>query len=110
MHFRTHLQWIKEASGGRKHAPVAGLRPTLRLQRQVSQWLESAADVSVESLECDPETWAGEANIRVSPNSAPVLSPLQAGDLIELLDGCRVIAVGQVLPPTPDSLPSTPRG
>ncbi|MCX6840581.1 MAG: hypothetical protein NTX35_22600 [Verrucomicrobia bacterium] len=97
MQFTANLQWIKEQFGGRTHMPVAGLRPMIRIQRQVRSWLDEAVDVSVLSLGCDPETWSGEATIKVSPNSTRIFEQPQAGELIELLDGYRVIAVGKVI-------------
>lgn len=88
--------WVPAEFGGRTNAPVPGLRPALRLQRDVGQWLVSTWSVYfVEVIGREP---VGAFTISAAaPADAKFSSTLPlVGEFIELMDGPRVIAVGRI--------------
>jgi hypothetical protein len=94
---RVSLEWIKEAAGGREMPPVVGLRPTIRWQRYIEAWLESAFDVEITSIESSPENGCNTVGLRFSERAQLDSEWLREGELIELLDAFRVIGVGKIL-------------
>jgi len=89
------VDWISAAAGGRAHPPVCGLRPTVRWQRHVGEWLESAWDGEISRL-APPEDHYQLVQLRFVENATINPDWLAVGELIELLDGARVIAVGVI--------------
>jgi len=88
--------WIKPEYGGRSKAPVVGLRPTIRFQRYIADWMEIAWDVEIIDLDIDENTWTGSVILKFIRNVKPKTEWLKEGELIELLDAYRVIAVGKI--------------
>jgi hypothetical protein len=88
--------WIKSDFGGRPFEPVVGLRPIIRFQRYVADWFLEAWDVEIVGLDIDPDNWSGLTKIRFARNITPKKEWLKEGELIELLDAYRVIAVGKI--------------
>lgn len=88
--------WIKAEFGGRSHPPFVGMRPIIRFQRYVDEWLSGVWDVEIKELEIDEKTWSGVATLRLSTRAPNNLKGLKEGELIELLDAYRVIAVGKI--------------
>lgn len=89
--------WIKSECGGRSTEPVVGLRPTIRFQRYVEDWMKTAWDVEIIDLDIDTNTWSGLAKMKFTMNASPRKEWLKDGELIELLDAYRVIAVGKLM-------------
>lgn len=89
--------WIKAEFGGRSSAPIKGLRPIIRFQRYIEDWLSLAKDVEVIELEIDQISWAGTAKLQFTVKPQDNMRGLKIGELIELLDAYRVIAVGKII-------------
>jgi hypothetical protein len=89
--------WIKSDFGGRSNKPVVGLRPTIRFQRYVADWISTAWDVEIIDIDIDQNTWSGKVKMRFTRNLSPKQEWLNNDELIELLDGYRVIAVGKII-------------
>jgi len=72
------------------------MRLTVRWQRHLDEHLQGARDVDCRLLDFDPDTLRGRAICAYS--TEPPISPdwLQDGQLIELLNGFRVLAVGKI--------------
>ncbi len=89
--------WIKSKYGGRSMGPVVGLKPTIRFQRYIEDWMKAAWDVEIIDLDVDTNTWSGLAKMKFTRNATPKKEWLKDGELIELLDAYRVIAVGKII-------------
>lgn len=72
------------------------MRPTIRWQKRVEEWLTRTRDVECLSLEFDASLNQGLAQLRMTGEDELPEEYLAAGSLVELLDGQRVIAVGVV--------------
>ncbi len=91
------VTWIKAEFGGRSHLPFIGMRPIIRFQRYIDEWLSIASDVEIKELEIDETTWSGITKLQFSSRIPDNLNGLKEGELIELLDAYRVIAVGKII-------------
>ena len=101
MEMRAQVQWIRSEFGGRKKAPLAGLRPTIRFQRGVPDWLSGGRDVEVTDLHLEGDSWCGSLEFRLAnakfESEEKTAKYLVEGELFELLDGYRVIGVGKIV-------------
>jgi hypothetical protein len=91
------IVWIRSDFGGRSNEPVIGLRPSIRFQKYVSDWMMVARDVEIIDLDIDTNTWSGIVKMKFTRNVSPREEWLKKGELIELLDAYRVIAVGKII-------------
>ena len=91
------IDWIRKKCGGRSGLPIVGLRPMIRWQRYIKEWLSAAWDVEIMELHVESGTRHGTVKLRFSEKATIAESWLQAGELIELLDGYRVIGVGAII-------------
>ena len=88
--------WIPTELGGHSSEPFSGMRLSIRWQRYLDDYLQCARDVECRVLAYDSSTSRGKAACSLS-SSAPVPAEwLQCGQLIELMNGFRVLAVGKV--------------
>ncbi|RMF58485.1 MAG: hypothetical protein D6746_09690 [Bacteroidetes bacterium] len=90
------FSWIPAECGGHRADPWPGMRPTIRWQRYVEAWLERIRDAQCEELEFDGSTRIGLARMQLMSDDPLPSKMLQPGELVELLDGSRVIAVGKI--------------
>jgi hypothetical protein len=89
--------WIPHKLGGHRGDPYLGMRATIRWQRYIREYVEHSRDVECTSLALDRVSGLHSATLRlVSPDPAPAEWVLEH-NLIELLDGYRVIAVGRIV-------------
>lgn len=93
--------WIPHALGGHRAEPYVGMRSTIRWQRYVREHLERSRDVECTRLTFDPVGQRGSAKVRLISNDPMPPEWLRDGNLIELLDGYKVIAVGRITSPHP---------
>ena len=91
----ARVDWISAAAGGRAHPPFCGLRPMVRWQRHVGESQESAWDGEICRL-APPEDDYRLVQLRFVEKATINPDWLAVGELIELLDGARVIAVGVI--------------
>ena len=92
--------WIGEDFGGRNHPAYDGMRPNVRWQRHVEEWLRGSWDAEIIGI--DEGSQATEAILR-SSDEAEFPTDLEIpGELFELLDGYRVIGVGRVTGAVPE--------
>jgi hypothetical protein len=89
--------WVPSDLGGHRSVPYPGMRPTFRWQRYLSEHLEHARDVECTSLMFDQKTSRGSARLRLISDDPVPADWTCEGNLIELLDGYRVIAVGRIV-------------
>ena len=89
--------WIKSEYGGRSMEPVIGLKPTIRFQRYVEDWMKTSWDVEIIELDICTDNWSGSAKMKFTRNPSPKMEWLKKGELLELLDAYRVVAVGKIL-------------
>ncbi len=97
---KTKLQfdyvWIPSSLGGHSAAPYEGMRTTIRWQKYLSEFLQCARDVQWESFSFDPQTLQGTANCHLTSEEPLPAEWLCEGQLIELLSGFRVLAIGRL--------------
>ncbi|MBK8012137.1 MAG: hypothetical protein IPK13_12375 [Deltaproteobacteria bacterium] len=89
--------WVPHALGGHRAEPYAGMRSTIRWQRYLQEHLERARDVECTRISFDPGSLRGSATVRLISDAPVPPQWLQEGNLIELLDGYKVIAVGRIV-------------
>lgn len=95
--FEVKLQWIKSEFGGRSQIPRNGSRVTIRFQRHVEKWLQSAWDVEVVACNTTTDTLEGTAKLALIKEESPSARFICQDELFELLDAYRVIAVGKIV-------------
>ncbi len=98
--FTVTVQWLKPEVGGRQHDPVVGLRPTIRFQRAVGDWLSGGRDVEIINLDFDESTGSSTVELRLAnpafEGEEKTRRHLVEDELVELLDSYRVIGVGRI--------------
>lgn len=90
------LLWIPEKLGGHSGKPYSGMRLSIRWQRFLEAYLQCARDVECRVLAYDSSTSMGKVACSLSSGEPVPAEWLQDGQLIELLNGFRVLAVGKV--------------
>lgn len=88
--------WVPPEFGGHSVGPYSGMRLTIRWQRFIEEYLKCAHDVKCEIYEFDPITLRGTAFCTLSNLDGIPSGWLQDGQLVELLSGFRVLAVGRI--------------
>ncbi len=91
------IVWIKSEYGGRIKAPFVGLRPVIRFQRYIEEWLQTAWDVEIVDLDIDNVTWSGKVKMKLLKRNVKNKQWVKEEELFELLDSYRVIAVGKII-------------
>ena len=88
--------WIPPDLGGHSTGPYSGMRLSIRWQRHLKEYLDGARDVQCSVLHFDLQTLKGKAPCTFSSTAAVPLEWLQDGELVELLNGFRALAVGKI--------------
>jgi hypothetical protein len=88
--------WIPPDLGGHRTDPFSGMRPEIRWQRFIQEDLEYGRGFQCDILAYDPKTLRGRMVCR--PNSDKPFPPewLEDGQLVEVLNGSRVLAIGKI--------------
>lgn len=99
---KTKLQfdfiWIPNSLGGHSAEPYEGMRTTIRWQKYLNEFLQCARDVQWESFSFDSSTFQGSATCHLTSEDGSLPEAwLREGELIELLNGYRVLAVGRLV-------------
>jgi hypothetical protein len=89
--------WVPHELGGHKAAPYTGMRLSIRWQSYLDEYLRCARDVECKVLDFDPLTAKGKASCTLSSVEAVPTEWLQDGELVELLNGFRVLAIGKIV-------------
>ncbi len=88
--------WIPSSLGGHGSEPYEGMRTTIRWQRYLAEFLQCARDVQWTTFSFDPKTNQGNATCNlISEDPLPAIW-IREGELIELLSGFRVLAIGRL--------------
>ncbi len=88
------LLWLPSSHGGRRVDPFPGLRLGIRWQRRVGEHLDSYRDIQLDEVTLDPTSRKGRAIGRLVTDVPAVW--VQEGELVELLEGFRVVAIGRL--------------
>ena len=94
--FVLEFIWVPSELGGHTAEPYSGMRLSIRWQRFLDAYIECARDVECRVLAYDANTARGKVACLLSPGMTVPAEWLHDGELIELLNGFRVIAVGKV--------------
>ena len=92
-----HFIWIPQDLGGHSAAPWPGMRLTIRWQRYIEDYLKIARDTECQLESFDPATGRGTATCLFRSDIPLPEDWLRDGELIELLSGFRVLAVGRIV-------------
>ena len=88
--------WVPASLGGHRAEPYSGMRLTLRWQRHIAAFLHRARDVECRTLSFDPGKAQWKATCSLVSNDPVPADWLREDELIELLSGYRVLAVGRI--------------
>lgn len=88
--------WIPESLGGHNGIPYEGMRTTVRWQKYLSEFMEDARDVQWEAFSYDSNTLQGNAVCTFTSDGQLPTEWFKSGELIELLNGFRVLAIGRL--------------
>lgn len=88
--------WIPPDLGGHNADPYSGMRLTIRWQKYLQDYLQCALDVECQLLAYDLSTSRGRAVCTLATATTVPAEWLQEGQLVELLNGFRVLAVGKI--------------
>ena len=91
---RINCIWLPASHGGRGFDPHPGLRLGIRWQRHVQDDRNIYRDAQIEQLSVDPSTRQGIAEVRLMTDVPD--DWLRHGELVEILEGYKVVAVGNV--------------
>jgi len=97
VHINFDFIWIPGSLGGHGSEPYKGMRTTIRWQKHLNEFLQCARDVQWESVDFDANTLQGRAACRLASDEPLPEGWLKEGELIELLNGYRVLAVGRLI-------------
>ena len=97
MDIKFDFIWIPQSLGGHDAEPYKGMRTTIRWQKYLNEFLQCARDVQWESIDFDLKTKQGSATCRLASDDPLPDSWLKEGELIELLSGYRVLAIGRLV-------------
>jgi len=88
--------WIPSFLGGHNSSPYCGMRVTIRWQKYISEFLQCARDVQWEAFSLDEKTLQGKATCNLISGDPLPENWLREGELIEFLNGHRVLAIGKL--------------
>jgi hypothetical protein len=89
--------WIPPDLGGHGGHPYSGMRVQIRWQRYLEEHLRLARDIQCSVLQFDLANGKGKVLCQFA-SPAPVPSAwLQDGELVELVNGSRVLAIGKIV-------------
>jgi len=89
--------WIPSSLGGHSAEPYQGMRTTIRWQKHLNEFLQCARDVQWHSFNYDSVTLQGRAICSLFSDGSIPEAWFQEGELIELLNGFRVLAIGRLI-------------
>lgn len=93
---RFEFIWVPSSLGGHCGTPYEGMRTTIRWQRRLNEFLQCARDVQWEAIDFDPATGQGSAICKLTSDAPLPDEWIKDGELIELLSGFRVLAIGRI--------------
>jgi len=88
--------WIPQDFGGHRFGPWQGMRLGILWQRHLEAHLECRRDIQCEILEFDEESRRGKAQCYMPSIEEIPAQWLEEGELIALLGGFNVLAVGKI--------------
>ena len=88
--------WVPADVGGHSAAPYSGMRLSIRWQQYLEAYLQCVRDVECQVMAFDSITSKGRALCSLSSEAEVPAEWIQAGQLVESLNGFRVLAVGRI--------------
>lgn len=93
----ARLRWTRPSEGGREGPPSAPPYVTVsRFEQQRDTWEQEAWSLVVEWSDPPDDSWAHQVVVRFLVENAPE-ELLESGNHFELLEGKRVVAIGEVV-------------
>jgi hypothetical protein len=89
--------WIPPDLGGHRHSPYLGMRLSMRWQQFIDAHLKRTRDVQCNDLVFTESSRRGLGVFTLISNDGIPDEFFHPGQLIELLSGFRVLAVGRIL-------------
>ena len=88
--------WVPSSLGGHGSEPYEGMKTTIRWQKYLNEFLQCARDVQWVSVDFEVNTRQGKAVCKFTSEEPLPEEWLREGELIELLNGYRVLAIGRL--------------
>ncbi|MEQ1560886.1 MAG: hypothetical protein ABL933_18370 [Methyloglobulus sp.] len=95
--FEFNFIWIPSSLGGHSGAPYEGMRTIIRWQKYINEFIQCARDIQWEIIHFDPATLQGKASCKLSSDAPLPGEWIKDGELIELLGGFNVLAIGRIV-------------
>lgn len=92
---RLDCYWLPASHGGRKHDPHPGLRLGIRWQRYAYEDRDIYRDAEIEQISLDPVSRQGDVTVRLISDVRG--DWIRHGELVEILEGFKVVAVGSIV-------------
>jgi hypothetical protein len=88
--------WIPSSLGGHSGPPFEGMRTSIRWQKHLIENSQCMRDVQWSQIEFDVSNGHGTAICKLAPDTILPADWVREGELIELVNGYRVLAVGVI--------------
>jgi hypothetical protein len=95
--FRVIFMWVPHEIGGHSGDPYVGMRLTIRWQRYLEEHLKLSRDVECLSIQYDSDRRNGIGVFRLNVNNPVPKEWMLPGEVVEFVNGFRVLAVGKLL-------------
>jgi hypothetical protein len=100
----ARIHWLPAAEGGRKHPPLGSRYSTAaRFEKEAKKWPQEAWSIVAEFSKEVGDSSCVEAEIRFLTPEAPA-HLLEPGNKFELYEGRRLVARGEILEESVESL------
>ncbi len=94
MNIKFDFIWIPRKFGGHLIEPYLGMRTTIRWQRYINEYLQCSRSIQWQFIDFDSRSQQGQAICCFASDDFLPETWFEEGELIEILDGYRVIAIG----------------
>lgn len=100
----ARIRWVSPAEGGRTHAPAGPRYSTIaKFEKEAKKWPKAAWSIVAEFKKISDDLSSVIAEVRCLSSDAPS-HLLQPGSKFELYEGSRLVAHGEVLNDSVESL------
>jgi hypothetical protein len=88
--------WVPSDLGGHSAPPYVGMRTSIRWQAHLEEHLALSRDLSCEKVDYESSSLRGRLVGVLSVDSTPPALWMEENNLVELVSGYRVLAVGKI--------------
>ncbi len=88
--------WIPPDLGGHREGPFSGMRPEIRWQRYIQTGSKGGRCFQCDVINYEPNTLRGRMVCRAIFDNPFEAEMLEDGQLVEILNGAHVLAIGKI--------------